>query len=332
MSNTMMAANLHGIGDLRYEEVPVPECKEDEVMLDVKYCGICGSDVGRVLKRGTYHFPTIPGHEFSGVISYDPKGEWTGRHATVFPLIPCRSCDMCEKGLYELCRHYDYYGSRRDGGYAQKLAVKRWNVVLLDDSVPLEQAALSEPMAVSHHAISRLHIQKGETILISGAGPIGLLAAQWAVIAGASKVYLFDIDKKKIEYAKTLGYFEYTDDVQTDVVLEGTGNGEALARCLRGVKPFGRVVLMGNPGGAVNLAQADYWQVLRKELTVYGTWNSAYREASNDWAAVVDALESRTIHPDLVISQIMPLSEVNKAFSMLTDRNVFTNRIVLKID
>ena len=141
-----------------------------------------------------------------------------------------------------------------------------------------------------------------------------------------------DIDKKKIEYAKTLGYSEYTDDVQTDVVLEGTGNGQALARCLRGVKPFGRVVLMGNPGGAVDLAQADYWQILRKELTVYGTWNSAYREASNDWAAVVEALQSKTIHPELVISQIMPLREVNKAFSMLTDPDVFTNRIVLKID
>lgn len=332
MKRTMMAANLHGVGDLRYEEVPVPECRDDEVMLDVKYCGICGSDVGRVLTRGTYHFPTIPGHEFAGVISYDPEGRWEGRHATVFPLIPCGECDMCREGYYELCRHYDYYGSRRDGGYAQKIAVKRWNVVLLDDAVPLEQAALSEPMAVAHHAISRLNIQEGETILISGAGPIGLLAAQWATAAGASKAYFFDIDKKKIDYAKTLGFYEYTDDIQTDVVLEGTGNGQALGRCLRAVKPCGRMVLMGNPSRDVPLAQNDYWQVLRKELTVYGTWNSAYKETPDDWAAVVDALKNHKIHPDLVTSHIIPLSDVNHAFSLLIDRNVFTNRIVLKID
>lgn len=332
MIQKMMAANLHGVGDLRYEEVPVPECRDDEVMLDVKYCGICGSDVGRVLKTGTYHFPTIPGHEFAGIISHDPKGEWEGRHATVFPLIPCGTCDMCRKGYYELCRHYDYYGSRRDGAYAQKIAVKRWNVVLLDDAVPLEQAALSEPMAVAHHAISRLHIQKGETILISGAGPIGLLAAQWARHAGAEKAYFFDIDERKIEYAEKLGFCEYTDDIQTDVVLEGTGNGQALGRCLRAVKPCGRMVLMGNPGGNMDLPKDDYWQILRKELTVYGTWNSAFKENTDDWVAVAEALKNHTIRPELATSHIIPLSDVSRAFSLLTDKDVFTNRIVLKIE
>lgn len=331
MQKKMMAANLHGIGDLRYEEVPVPECAGDEVLVAVKYCGICGSDVGRVLKSGTYHFPTIPGHEFSGVVEYDPRGEVTGRPVSVFPLIPCMECDMCKQEAYALCRHYDYYGSRRDGGYAEYIAVKRWNLVFLPDGLSLEEGAMCEPASVAHSAVSRLGIQKGEAVLISGAGPIGLLAAQWARIYGAGQVYLFDIAPDKMGYAKSMGFLEYADGVTVDCALEGTGYGDALARCLGAVRARGRMVLMGNPARAVELSQDAYWCILRKELTLMGTWNSEFSSRQNDWAASVAAMAEGKLNVKAAISHVFPLSACNEAFQTLTDRNTFTNRVLFKI-
>lgn len=329
MKKTMMAANLHAVNDLRYEEVPVPECSGDEVLVNIKYCGICGSDVSRVLKKGTYHFPTIPGHEFSGIVEYDPLDEWTGRRVTVFPLLPCGACDMCVKQLYQLCRDYDYYGSRRNGGYAQYLAVKRRNLIGLPDEVSLEEGALCEPVSVARHAVTRLHITRGDSVLISGAGPIGLLAAQWARDFGAGDVYLFDIAKEKTALAKRMGFLEYEDGITVDAALEGTGYSDALIRCLHAVKACGRMVLMGNPAGSIELPQQAYWQILRKELILSGTWNSSFSDTQNDWTESLLAMAEGRIRASEVISHILPLSKCHEAFSLLTDPDTFTNRIVL---
>ena len=331
MERKMMAANLHGVADLRYEEVPVPQCKEDEVLLAVRYCGICGSDAARVLTKGTYHFPTIPGHEFSGVVEYDPKGELTGQRVTVFPLLPCGKCEMCKKQLFQLCEDYDYYGSRRDGGYGQYMNVKRWNLIKLPDNVSLEEGALCEPVSVAHHAVVRLGVNHGESVLISGAGPIGLLAAQWARDFGAARVYLFDIDKRKTSLAEKMGFLTYEDGTAVDAVLEGTGCSDAIVRCLNAVRPFGRVALMGNPAGDVELPQKAYWCILRKELVVKGTWNSSFSDTENDWKESLQAMGQGRLQGREIISHILPLSRCGEAFSMLTDRNIFTNRIVFSM-
>lgn len=331
MKKTMMAANLHGAGDLRYEEVPMPVCGPDEVLLAVRFCGICGSDVPRVLSKGTYHFPTIPGHEFSGVIQYDPRQELTGKRVAVYPLIPCRKCDMCQKELYELCRDYDYYGSRRDGGYAEYLAVRRWNVVPLPDAVSFEEGAMCEPVSVAHHAVSRLYLQPGDRVLISGAGPIGLLAAQWMRAFGASEIYLFDIVPEKIAFARQMGFEAYRDGVEVDAVLEGTGFSDALARCLEAVRHHGSVVLMGNPSRAVELSQKTYWCILRKELNVTGTWNSGFNSRMNDWTASLEAMAEKRIRATELISHFYPLSQCNEAFSMIAGRREFYNRVMFRI-
>ena len=99
-TETMHAAVLHAVGDLRYEEVPMPVPGEGEVLLEIAAAGICGSDLPRVLTKGTYHFPTIPGHEFAGVIREAKDPALVGRHAAVFPLLPCRKCPACQVGEY----------------------------------------------------------------------------------------------------------------------------------------------------------------------------------------------------------------------------------------
>lgn len=332
MKSTRMAANLYGIGDLRYESVPIPMCGEDEVMVAVKYCGICGSDVPRVWSKGTYHFPTIPGHEFSGVVEYDPKGILNGCRVSVYPLIPCGACEMCKEEQYELCEHYGYYGSRCDGGFCEFLPVKRWNLVQLPDAVSLEEGAMCEPASVAHHAVSRLQVQPGDTVLISGAGPIGLLSAQWCRIYGAKDVYLFDLAEEKISFAKKLGFLEYEAGISVDAALEGTGCADALSRCLDAVKRHGRMVLMGNPAQAVSLPQTAYWKILRKELQLTGTWNSSFGEKQNDWAASVAAMSAGTLQVKPLISHEFPLSKIHDAFEMLKSRREFANRVMIQIE
>lgn len=117
----MKAYRLHDIGELRLEETPRPSLKAGEVMVRVKAAGICGSDIPRIYQTGTYHFPTIPGHEFAGMVEEtgeDVDPEWKGKRVGIFPLIPCYSCGPCKAGRYEMCRNYGYLGSRQDGGFA----------------------------------------------------------------------------------------------------------------------------------------------------------------------------------------------------------------------
>lgn len=325
----MKMVNLHAVGDLRYEDARIPECAADEVLLAVKSCGICGSDIPRVYTKGTYHFPTVIGHEFSGVIIFDPEEKLTNKKASVFPLLPCFRCASCKAGNYATCENYDYYGSRRDGGMSEYIAVKRWNLVIMPDSLSFDEAAMCEPVSVARHAVSKLDIKKGDKLLISGAGPIGIIAGQWAKSFGADEVYYFDIDERKIEFAKELGFKEYENGVNVNCVIEGTGFEDALSTCLKAVSPSGRMVLMGNPSKEVTLSQNTYWHILRKELTVLGTWNSSYNNRINDWKESLQAMAEKRIDVTPLITHRYSLCECNTAFEMMKNKTEFYNKVML---
>ena len=145
----MKAYNLHAINDLRYEEVKMPECPSGWAIIQVKAAGICSSDIPRIFTKGTYHFPTIPGHEFSGIVHSvaDAENEYlVGKTVGIFPLIPCRQCVSCAKKHYEMCSNYDYIGSRRNGAFAEYVAAPVWNLVELPNNIPFEVAAMMEPL------------------------------------------------------------------------------------------------------------------------------------------------------------------------------------------
>lgn len=329
---TMKCANLHGVNDLRYEDIPMPECGEDEVLVEVKSCGVCGSDIPRVYTKGTYHFPTVIGHEFAGKVVCDPQKNLEGRKVAVFPLLPCFSCNSCKEGKYATCENYDYYGSRRNGGMSEYIAVKRWNLLLVPESVSYNEAAMCEPVSVARHAICKLHIKAGDSLLISGAGPIGLIAGQWAKLFGAGNVFYFDVDERKIDVCKKMGFAKYTQDTPINCVLEGTGHSDALSKCLEAVSPGGKVVLMGNPAGDIQMTQNTYWHILRKELTVHGTWNSCYNDQQNDWLEGLQAMADGKINVKPLITHIFPLEEVNAAFEMMKNRTEFFNKVMLTME
>ena len=331
----MKALNLHGVGDLRYEEVPRPERKPGEVLLKVKAVGICGSDIARVFTKGTYHFPTIIGHEFAGEIVEAEDSALVGRGASVFPLLPCGHCEACNQEQYARCANYDYYGSRRDGAMAEYLAVKQENLCLLPEGVSYEEAAMSEPAAVALHAFRKSGVGQGDTLLIYGIGAIGLIVAQWAKAAGVKNIILVARTDDKVEFAKKLGFSlainakkedlgklveKVTEGRGADTCIEGTGASESWAECICLAKPGGRVVCMGNPLGGMSLSQDAYWKILRKELTLVGTWNSSFGSRENDWREAVQAMQDKRLDLESLITHKFSLDEYKEAFALMHER------------
>lgn len=327
-----MALNLHGVGDLRYEEVAMPVPGPGEVLLKIKAVGICGSDIPRVFTKGTYHFPTIIGHEFAGEIVEAENPSLIGSGASVFPLLPCGHCEACKEEQYARCSNYDYYGSRRDGAMAEYIAVKQENLCLLPKEVTYEEAAMSEPAAVALHAFRRSGLGQGDTLLIYGIGTIGLIVAQWAKAAGVKNIILAARTDDKVEFAKELGFSlavnaekdsigklveEATGGLDADACIEGTGAPEPWAECISLAKAGGRVVCLGNPLGGMNLSQDAYWKILRKELTLVGTWNSSFGSRENDWREAVKAMQDKRLDLKSLITHRFSLAEYKEAFSLM---------------
>ena len=345
---TMPALVLHAVGDLRYEQVPIPTLKPGEALLRVTAAGVCGSDIPRIYEHGTYRFPLIPGHELAGTVERvaEPGAHHPGDRVTVKPLIPCRHCAYCEIGAFGQCTQYDYLGSRRDGGFAALIAVPQANLVLVPDGVLLLDAALTEPAAVALHALRQGGIQPGDVVAILGTWPIGMLLAQWARLWGAGRVLLLDIDPLKLQVADQLGLGETfnsrTGDPITwvqehshggrgaDLVVEAAGASITFGQALHMTRPLGTVVLMGNPAGNVTLPQATVSQILRKQLTIRGTWNSQFSELPVDeWQVVLSMAAAGRIRLGPMVSHRFPLSQGIEAIEMMRDRREFYNRVVL---
>jgi L-iditol 2-dehydrogenase len=339
----MKALNLHAVNDLRYEDVALPTRSKDEATVQIKAVGICGSDIPRIFEKGTYHFPTIPGHEFSGVVVDANDKSLLNKHVAVFPLIPCGDCAFCQIGEYQLCDHYDYYGSRRDGGYAEYLNVKLNNLVFLPESLPFEFAAMCEPASVALHALRRGNMKAMDTLAIWGVGPIGLLLGMWGRIMGAKNIVLVARDNIKVQFAKELGFqnainSQVVDPVEyihklthgkgADICVEGTGSSTPFSACLHGCKKLGTVVCMGNPSAGMELDQASYWAILRKQLTLKGTWNSSFNQMQNDWQDTIHAMASGALDVKPLITHRFTFEQYREAFDVMKSKEIFSCKVM----
>lgn len=318
----MKAYNLYAPGDLRYEDCPRPQCPQGWAVVRVKAAGICSSDVPRILTKGTYHFPTIPGHEFAGIVDQtgsEADSHWIGKHVGVFPLIPCRHCTPCSQKHYEMCEHYDYVGSRRDGGFAEYVAVPVWNLVALPQQLDFTAAAMLEPLAVALHAVRTGGAGAGQHVGIIGTGMIGIAAGQWARHLGAAQVTVVGRSETKRQMVEQCG-LDYTTETgrEYDFVLEAVGSPEAVATAITSTRPGGQLVLMGNPAGDISLPQAVYWRILRKQLTLRGTWNSAYDgTAPSDWTEAVAALAAGDIDVGALVTHTYPQERLRDGLELM---------------
>lgn len=340
----MKAWVLHEINNLKYERVKTPTIFGNEVLVAVKAAGICGSDIPRIYRTGTYSYPLIPGHEFAGVVV--ERGEAVEKslmdaRVGVFPLIPCGECLPCCNRQYEMCRNYSYLGSRRDGGFAEYVAVPAQNLIRLPDNVTFEEAAMLEPMAVAVHAIRHVSLFDADTIVVCGLGTIGLLVLIFLLERGngASRKILAignkDFQRRTVEqmglpqehYCDSKNQdvhswiMERTDGKGADVFFECVGKNETLVQAVDTTAPAGRIVLVGNPSSDMALEKAVYWKLLRNQITVTGTWNSSFtRESSDDWHYVLDRLSRRRINPASLITHRFALGDLERGFQIMLNK------------
>lgn len=346
----MKACVLESIGVLRCQEVETPKPKRGEVLLQIKSCGICSSDIDRVFKTGTYHFPTIPGHELSGKIVALGAGvpvSYLNRRAAVFPLLPCFECPSCAVGEYARCDHYNYFGSRCDGGFAEYLCVPVWNLVLFSENLSYGAAAMCEPAAVALHAVTAAKITVGDIVAVVGCGTIGILSAVWARLQGAEKVIVVGRGREKLNMAQELGFqyvistlsqdpekeiFDLTDGRGADAVLELAGNSSAIGTAINCAKKGGRVVLTGNPAEDIVLERNTYWKILRRELTVKGTWNSSYNANKNDWEVTLKYMEKGLLPVEKLVTHRFRLDEWENAFTVLREPGSEAVKVIFEMD
>lgn len=331
----MNVLNLHGIGDLRFEEKETYNLTKDNVLVKIKYCGICSSDIERVFVNGTYHFPTIPGHEMSGqiVAVNDEDEDLLGKKTAIFPLMPCFECDACEKGQYAQCSDYNYFGSRCDGGYSEYLLVPKWNLVLFDDELDYKIAALCEPGAVAIHSVNIGEIQKGENVAIIGTGTIGMMIALVAKGKGAN-VTVIGRSTQSLEFSKELGLNTLlTNELEEkifDKVFEVVGNNESINQSISLTDNFGTVILVGNPKDNVNLDKQIYWKILRKQIILKGIWNSSYNDNINDWKEILDLMAKGNIPFETLISKEYSMNEYADAFDYLRNSSEKKLKVMFK--
>ena len=347
----MFAAVLHAPADLRYEQVAIPACGDHEVLIRVRAAGVCGSDLDRVMKTGTYKFPTIPGHEFSGEVA--EVGRMVRRHkpparVVVAPLLPCLQCESCSRGDYGMCDSYGYLGSRTNGGFAQFAVAPEQNLLQLPDEVSFAEGAMVEPAAVTLHGMMRVGVQPGEAVAVLGCGPIGLCAIQFARIMGAGRVIAVDIARDKLELAGAVGAEQCIDSSLVDAVqairdstsgkgvevsIETAGVAHTQEQCLRIAKKKGRVLYLGTAHKDVLIPPGSFECIVRNELCIRGSWNSYSAPFPGvEWHATLLYIARGALKLRPLISHTFGLSEASRVFRDLAERRFPFTKVMFEID
>lgn len=350
MEGKMEAAVLHSLGEFHTELVDIPSINEEEVLIKVKYCGICGSDVPRSMSHGARKYPLILGHEFSGVVA--EKGSnvdhlEAGDRVVVAPLIPCSQCEYCLSGNYGLCDHYNIIGTGTNGAFAEYVKVPKNHVLPIDDSLDFETAAGIEPATIAYHAVQKAAIQPGESVVVMGCGPIGQLTIQWARIFGAAKIIAVDIFDEKLEMAKEFGAThtfnaKSCDPVKqilsntglgVDVAIETAGSSITQQQSILSAKKKGRVILLGITHIGIELQESTMDRIMRGELKIQGSWNSYSAPYPGiAWKASLDFMAKGELQFKSMISHRISLDEVGDYISGMADRTLQHNKVLVSLD
>ncbi len=341
----MKALVLEKYNSLIYKDVPDPEFGDEEVLVRVKYCGICGSDVhGLDGSTGRRIPPVIMGHEASGIIEkvgaavtdYSP-GDRVTFDSTVYPLNDWYTL----QGRYNLSDNREVLGVSpgtylRNGAFAELVAVPRHILYKIPENVTFEQAAMVEPVAVALHALSLAQMQVGESCLIVGAGMIGLFLVQAVSIAGASPVIAIDPDKMKMDLALRFGADRFLDpetiDIDNiirdmtggrgcDLAFEAVGKSQSVSTAIRLIRKGGRVILVGNLSPEITF---PLQRVVTQEIKIQGS--CAIR---GEYEAALKLINSGKLKVDEMISAVAPLSEGASWFNRLYNREPGLNKVLL---
>ena len=341
----MKALLLTAYNLLEYTDVPVPAIGPEDVLVRVKACGICGSDVhgldGSTRRRVP---PLIMGHEASGVIAGVGKNvtAWhVGERVTFDSTVYCGTCHFCRRGLINLCDDRRVLGVscadyRQHGAFAEYVALPQRILYRLPDALSFEQAAMVEALSVALHAVARTPVSLNDTAVVVGAGMIGLLVIQALRVAGCGHVVAVDLAQARLDLACQLGadegltpdsgdvvahMLERTAGRGADVAFEVVGITSTLTLATQCLRKGGSLTLVGNLSPATEFLLQS---VVTRELTLYGSCASR-----GEYPACLDLIARRAINVGALISAVAPLAEGASWFKRLYDREPGLMKVIL---
>ena len=339
----MKAARWHGKQDMRFEHIEKPKPRRDEALIEVKRCGICGTDLHEYVHGAqtlwvdkphplTGHMgPLVMGHEFSGVIAelgddLDPKWK-VGDRVCIMPLLHCGKCKYCRMGLEHLCELFGAIGLQWPyGGFGEFCTVKEYQLVKLPDNVTFEQGACVEPLSVALYGIRRGNMQIGDKLLITGGGPTAVLSLLGAQAAGASQIYMTEVLPGRRARCQEWGATEVFDPTQVkvsdeikkrtdgygvDIAIDCTGNEFAMKDCFASLRKRGTYVQSGLPVGEVSLPAFDW---AYRDFNMVGLWCFN----TFDFDASVALISSGRIPVEKIVTKVMRVEDTKEAFDILS--------------
>lgn len=328
-------------GKIAVVDTPMPEVKEGEALLQILYCGICGSDVASYTGNQPFTtYPRIPGHEFSARIAEigeNDKGLKVGDIVTANPYFNCGHCYSCERGFVNCCTDNQTMGVQRDGSFCEYIAMPIERIYP-GKGLSAKELALIEPFSISAHALNRTEIPEGCNLLVMGAGPIGQFASLAAQVKGAN-VYVADVLDGRLDMVLKFGAKgvintkkeNLADAVERitggngfDVCVECAGRAETFLACIDAACFAGSVILIGNGKTETTFLHSI---LQKKELNVFGSRNS-FKE---DFEYLIDTVAAGKVDIMQMVSGIYPMDKADDAFRALTQNDGSLNKLLVKV-
>ena len=349
MQGKMRAARFYKVGEpLKIDLIPIPKLGTGDVLVDMKACGICGSDIHIVYEgvTPTAYSPITLGHEPSGVIAalgFEVEGWKVGERVTINPFLTCGKCINCLSGNSQICLSRKVIGIHTEGGLAEFLKIPAENLIRLPENIPFDQGGIAvDAVATPFHAVTnRGALKVGEKVAVFGCGGLGIHGVQIAKVCGASLVIAVDTIDSALERAKKVGadevintkrekpiqkIKEMTGGMGVDLALEFIGLKETIEQAVKCIRTGGRVVVVGR--GPENISLLTPTTFVRTELSLLGSYGSTTLEIQS----VVDLVASGKLNLSESITERFPLEEVNKGLDHLHKKVGNPIRIVILID
>ncbi len=343
----MKAIVYYGVENIKIEQILIPECKEDELRVKIDACSVCGTDL-KAYKSGNPRIkaPIVMGHEFTGII--DIVGEKVkdfkiGERIVMATSVSCGSCYYCKNGNNNLCSDVKPMGFSYNGGMAEYTiipsdAIKNGHVIKVPKGVKAEHAALAEPLSCAVNSIENCNVEKGDTVVVSGAGPMGILNLCVAKEYGAKKTILSEISENRLEQA---GQFcdrlvnpakedlakvvmEETNGIGADVVIVAAPAAGPQETALDYVRKRGSVCLFASLPVGKNIINLDSRKIHYGELRIVGSSDSTPKQVKK----AVELLQSKSFPADKIASHILKFDEILKSFDLMVSGEAL--RVVLK--
>jgi len=318
----MRAAIIDSPGVVRVGVVDDPTPGPNEVVLRVGACGVCGTDLH--IADGEFPptpYPIVPGHEFAGeivAVGAEVRDLREGMRVAVDPSLFCGHCHFCRMGRGNLCENWNAIGDTVNGAFAEYVVAPAANAYVLPEGMSLREAALVEPVSCAVHGMHRLSLRSGDTVLISGAGTMGLILLQLAVRGGASRIAVLDLNERRLELARTLGATTVGRDLAElreeeplgfDCVIDATGVPKVIGAVFDEVKRGGKMMVFGVAPAEAHVSFSPF-RIYNDEITILGSM-----AVLHSFGPAMDLLAGGVVNANALLTHSLPLEDFPQALA-----------------